>query len=60
MKLTIAEKCRVWMALASYIEECHSLAEAADEENVSSYYVGEVKDATELRKRFRACQFQEE
>lgn len=60
MKLNVADKSRIWMALASYVEECQSLAEAADEENVSVYYAGEIKDAIELRNRFRACQFQEE
>ena len=60
MKLSVADKSRIWMALASYVEECQSLAEDTDEENVSIYYTGEIKDAIELRSRIRAYQFQEE
>lgn len=54
MKLSIVDKSCIWMALASYVEECQTLAEVAEEENVITYYARERKEAIELRKRFRA------
>lgn len=60
MKLSVADKNRIWMALASYVEECQNLAEIADEENVITYYAGEIKDAIELRNRFCAYWFKKE
>lgn len=60
MKLSVADKGRIWMALASYIEECVSLLGDTEEEPERIYYEGEIKDATELRKRIRYCQFTEE
>ena len=60
MKLSIEDKCRIWRALASYIEECRMMAQDADDETLSVYYNGEINDARELRNLFRAHQFKEE
>jgi hypothetical protein len=60
MKLSIEEQCRIWRALASYVEECETLAQDTSDKTLSVYYTGEMKDATELRNRFRAYEIQED
>lgn len=50
METTIADKERLWRALASYIEECRLLATEYQDDDLKQYYTQEVSESYRFRK----------
>ena len=52
MHLNMEDRDRIWRALASYLEECETLA-TESESDASNYYRAEIEESRVLRARIK-------
>lgn len=53
MNLNHDDRHRIWKALATYIDECESLAQDADDPEIADYYRIEIEECRLLRAEFK-------